>query len=129
VRVYLDAAPAIYLVENVQPYAARVEAYLTRPGIELVASDLNRLECRVKPIRDGHADLLDQFDAFFGAAVHEVVPLSGNVMDQATDIRARLGFRTPDAIHVAAAVSAGCDVFLTNDHRLDRVVGIRLEIV
>jgi predicted nucleic acid-binding protein len=129
VRVYLDAAPAIYLVENIQPLAAAVEAYLARPGAEVIASDLTRLECRVKPMRDAYSTLLRQFDEFFETTVHEIVPLSREVMDRATELRARLGFGTPDAIHVAAALTAGCDVFLTNDHRLNRAVGIQVEVV
>ncbi len=128
-RVYLDAAPVIYLVENTQPFAASVEAYLSRSGVELVASDLTRLECRVKPMRDGDSVLVRQFDDFFGAVVHEIVPLSRAVMDHATEIRARLGIRTPDAMHVAAALAGRCDIFLTNDHRLDRAVGIKVDIV
>jgi predicted nucleic acid-binding protein len=51
------------------------------------------------------------------------------LMDRATAIRAQYGFKTPDAIHLAAAVPSGCDVFLTNDHRLDRFPDITIEIV
>jgi predicted nucleic acid-binding protein len=61
--------------------------------------------------------------------VAEVVTLSREVMDRATAIRAQYGLKTPDAIHLAAAVAAGCDVFLTNDHRLDRFPGITIEVV
>jgi predicted nucleic acid-binding protein len=50
-------------------------------------------------------------------------------MDRATAIRAQYGFKTPDAIPLAAAVISGCDVFLTNDHRLDRCPDITIEIV
>lgn len=50
-------------------------------------------------------------------------------MDHATDIRAHYGFKTPDAIHLAAAVVSGCDVFLTNDHRLDRFSDLAVEVV
>ena len=32
-------------------------------------------------------------------------------------------------LSVAAALVAGCDVFLTNDHRLDRFVGIKIEAI
>jgi predicted nucleic acid-binding protein len=46
-----------------------------------------------------------------------------------TYIRAHYGFKTPDAIHLAAAVVAGCEVFLTNDHRLDRFSDLTVEIV
>jgi uncharacterized protein len=129
VRVYLDTAPVIYLVENVQPFAAAVEARVTRPDVELVASDLTRMECRVKPMRAGDTQLLSQFDEFFSLAVHDTAPLSREVMEHATKIRAEHGFRTPDAIHIAAALVAGCNVFLTNDHRLDRATGIKVEVV
>src|SRR2546421_202086 len=79
---------------------------------------LTRLECRVKHLKTGDTALLQDFDDYFTGAITEVVTLSSQVMDRATDIRARHGFKTPDAIHLAAALVAGCDVFLTNDHRL-----------
>jgi predicted nucleic acid-binding protein len=129
VRIYLDAAPAIYAVERVPRYAAAVDARLSAPSVVLIASDLTRLECRVKPLRDGDAELLRDFDDFFAGTVSEIVSLTREVMDRATEIRARHGVRTPDAIHLAAAMVSGCDVFLTNDHRLDHVPGIAVEVV
>ena len=50
-------------------------------------------------------------------------------IDRATEIWAQYGFKTPDAIHLAAAVASGCNVFLTNDHRLDRFTDITIEVV
>jgi len=129
VRLYLDAAPVIYTVEQVSPYAAVVDARLSTSGAVLVASDLTRMECRVKPLREGNADLLKDYDDYFEGAVAEIVTLSREVMDRATQIRAQYGFKTPDAIHLAAAVVSGCDVFLTNDYRLDRFTDIAIEVV
>jgi predicted nucleic acid-binding protein len=129
VRVYLDAAPVIYTVEQVPLYATAVDAQLSAHGVVRVASDLTRMECRVKPLREGNADLLEDFDDYFEGAVAEIVALSREVIDRATEIRAQYGFKTPDAIHLAAAVASGCDVFLTNDHRLDRFTDITLEVV
>jgi predicted nucleic acid-binding protein len=38
--------------------------------------------------------------------------------------------KTPDAIHLAAALVSGCDVFLTNDLRLNRVdVELSVEVL
>jgi predicted nucleic acid-binding protein len=91
-------------------------------------SGLTRLGCRVKPLREGDAALLADFDAFFAEAV-AVVALTREVIDRATEPRARYGVRTPDAIHLAAAVASGCGVFLTDDHRLAHVPGIRVEVV
>jgi predicted nucleic acid-binding protein len=80
-------------------------------------------------LRDGNTHLLKDFDDYFADAVSDIVPLSREVIDRATEIRAQYGFKTPDAIHLAAAVVSGCDVFLTNDHRLDRFTEIVIEIV
>ena len=87
------------------------------------------MECRVKPLRDGNSALLKDYDDYFEGAIAEIVAISGEVIDRATVIRAQHGFKTPDAIHLAAAVISGCDVFLTNDHRLDRFPDIAVEIV
>jgi uncharacterized protein len=127
VRVYLDAAPVIYTVEQVPLYAAAVDAQLSAHGVVRVASDLTRMECRVKPLREGNADLLKDFDGYFEGAVIEIVALSREVIDHATEIRAQYGL-TSNAIHLAAAVASGCDVFLTNDHRLNRFTDITIEI-
>jgi uncharacterized protein len=107
VRIYLDAAPVIYTVENVPQYAAAVDARLSVPGVVLVVSDLTRLECRVKPLREGNLALLKDFDDYFEEVVSQVVVLSREVMDRATEIRAGYGFRTPDAIQLAAATLRG----------------------
>lgn len=45
---------------------------------------------------------------------------------KATDLRAHLNLRTPDALHPAAAIVGGCDVFLTNDRALERCTDIRV---
>jgi predicted nucleic acid-binding protein len=129
VRLYLDTAPIIYLVEQVPRYAEAVDRRVSSNSIIQVVSDLTRLECRVKPVRDHNDSLLQDYDDYFNEVVTEIVSLSGLVMDRTTDIRAYYGFKTPDAIHLAAAVVSDCDVFLTNDQRLDRFSDIAVEVV
>ena len=119
-RLYLDAAPLIYLVEKRVPLGLKVRRRLEQPGVSVITRELNRLECRVIPLRDGNAALLRDFDKYF-AEVAEMVPVDRAVLELATGLRARhASLKTPDAIHLAAALTAGCDVFLTNDRRLDR---------
>ena len=57
VRYYLDSAPVIYAVEQVPIYAAAVDARLSAPLVVRVVSDLTRMECRIKPLRDGNRGL------------------------------------------------------------------------
>jgi predicted nucleic acid-binding protein len=116
----------IYLVEHVPQFGELVASRLSSTDV-IVVSELSRLECRVKPLREGDTALLDEFDRFFDESVSEVIVLSREVMDRATEIRALYGFKTPGAIHLAAAKSSNCELFLTNDHRLDRFTGLRIE--
>jgi predicted nucleic acid-binding protein len=128
-RIYLDSAPIIYLVEAVAPYAALLETRLSESGTLQVCSDLTRLECRVKPLQEGQLDLLAAFDRYLAEIIVEIVPLSRIVIDRATELRARYGFRTPDALHLAAAIVGDCDFFLTNDRRLCRCTEIPVESI
>lgn len=127
-HTYLDANPVIYSVEMVAPYAAAVDARLARPGVIKVVSHLTRLECRVKPLRLNDRRLLQVYDRFFAGCRR--VTMTRAVYDKAADIRAQYSsFRTLDALHPAAAVVHRCDVFLTNDQKLTKFVGITVEIV
>ncbi|MCS6949918.1 MAG: PIN domain-containing protein [bacterium] len=127
-RIYLDSAPVIYLVEQVSPFYTRLQSLLDGSDL-LVLSDLTRLECRVLPMRRGDTQLLADYDSFFTTRVSEVVPLEAAVIDRATEIRAYYSFGVADSIHLAAAMAARCDLFLTNDVRLAGFEGIQVVTV
>lgn len=57
-RLYLDAAPVIYLIEENENYANMVDQILNRNDVFCVMSDLTRLECRTKPIKENDLALL-----------------------------------------------------------------------
>jgi predicted nucleic acid-binding protein len=95
----------------------------------LITSELTRLECRVKPLREGDPALLEDFDDYFANSIAEIVPLTRDIIDRATEIRADFDFKTPDSIQLAAAVVANSAVFLTNDHRLNRFTAIAIEVI
>ncbi len=128
-RLYLDSAPVIYAVEQTPGFSSLVDEHLTATDAVLVASDLTRMECRVKPLRDNDPDLLGDYERFFEEALNECVSLTRRVLDLATEIRARYGFKTPDSLHLAAAVINDCDRFLTNDRRLERFPDIAIDII
>ena len=44
----------------------------------------------------------------------------------AAGLRATLSLKTPDALQVVAAASGGCSAFITNDHRLPKLPGLRI---
>jgi predicted nucleic acid-binding protein len=126
---YLDAAPIIYLVERVTPFFERASQRLNKPDILPATSLLSRLETRVKPLRDKNQIRLQEFEEFLSDRISLEIAITREVIDKATELRARYGFKTPDAIHLAAAITSACDVFLTNDHRLDRCSEIKVEVL
>jgi predicted nucleic acid-binding protein len=131
-RVYLDACIVIYYIERNPALFSAIEASLfpTEGNGPLVAySDLVCLECRVAPIRRGDQDLLARFDAFFRLGDRLKIGFETAVFDLATELRATQRLKTPDALHLAAAMHGGCDAFWTNDDRLRRAAEDHLEIV
>jgi uncharacterized protein len=132
VLIYLDSNIVIYLIEQSPPFGARATACiaaLTAAGDAIVVSDLTRMECRSNPVAAADQVTLDLYDVFFGQAVARLMPLSRAVVDRATEIRGRYRFKTPDSLHLAAAVEAGCQNFLTNDLRLSRFTDLVVELL
>ena len=128
-RYYLDTSPIVYTVETSPLFAPKVDGILAMPGLIPITSEMARLECRVYPLRHGNLTLLQEFDDYFASMIIEMIPLTRDVIDRATEIRAQYNFKTPDSLHLAAAVISNCDVFLTNDQRLNRFTGIIIETV
>ncbi|EXI69374.1 MAG: hypothetical protein AW08_00585 [Candidatus Accumulibacter adjunctus] len=83
----------------------------------------------VRPLRDGNAALLQLYqELLYGNAFLAVDAISGAMIDQAARLRARLGLRLADALHVASAMESGCDAFLTADRQL-AVCGNDIEVL
>lgn len=128
-EAYLDACCLIYLTEGTPDWRAAVESRLkTLPETTgLVTSRISRLECRSKPLRDREAELLALYDAAF--AKTRLIEVTDAIIERATEIRARHGLRSPDAIHLATAIDVGADVFLTGDGALARCSEIVVEVL
>lgn len=129
-RIYPDACVIIYLIEEHPSLHPRIDAWIrAHPGDEIALSDLTRLECRIRPLRNQDIELLFRFDRFFANPDHFYVQATRAVFDLATDLRVGHGLKTPDALHLAAAIEAGCEEFWTNDRRLEKAADGRIAIV
>lgn len=72
---------------------------------------------------------LAKYDTFFAASTLGWATLSRPVFDLAADLRAGHALKTPDALHLAAAIVGGCSEFWTNDRRLEQAAAGRLQVV
>ena len=130
--VYPDTNVLIYLIEARPGYAHTVRSRIYPPHGPLpvlVFSELTRMECRVHPLRTGNFSVLSAYEQLFANRAYRFTALERQGFEIATQLRVEHGLKTPDALHLAAAISAGCSEFWTNDHRLSRAANGHLDIV
>ena len=115
----------IDLVEGTPDLQRRLRSAIR--GRILVSSELARLESRIGALREQRTAHLATYRKLFEDC--EMQPMDRAVFDLATDLRVQHRLKTPDALHLAAALHAGCGEFWTNDERLVVAAKSHLEIV
>jgi len=118
---YLDASVLIPVGQAARSERGAQRARRAgRIGREMtwVASDLVRLECKVRPLAARDEGLFNDIERFFRSPALVGLSFPPATFDRAAGIRARHGIRTPDALHLGAALEAGCGVFVPADRRL-----------
>jgi len=117
-QVYLDANPIIYSVEKhpafgplLQPLWQAAQA----KTIEVVSSDLVLLEALVGPLKTGNAALEKTYEQALLGTDLRLLPITRPILLEAARLRAATKLKTPDSIHAATALDAGCALFVTND--------------
>jgi uncharacterized protein len=131
-RVFLDSNVVIYAVEGHPVFGAPAMARLAASqlaGDEFVVSDLTRLECLVKPLRDQDTAVEAAYRSFFARKDVHVVAIASPVVDRAISILVNHPFKPIDALQIAAALESGAGTFVTNDLRLSGFTGIRIEVL
>lgn len=117
--VAIDTAVFIYHFEDHPRYRS-----LTVPLFEAVESGrchavtsvLTRLEVLVKPLKGGRDDVAEAYRLILDTFPNlQQIVVDEPVADMAAALRAAHGLSTPDSLHLAGAITAGCSAFITND--------------
>lgn len=127
--IYLDSCIVVYAFEQHPQHAARLlERLDTRPAHGFAISPLVKLECLVRPIRDGNLVLQRHYEQHLQRLTR--LGLGEEVFVQAAQLRARFGLKIPDALHLACAQQHGCEALWTNDERLSSAAhGLALNVL
>ncbi len=125
-KVFPDSDVVIYLVEKHPDFGPMAEAALAdlQSG-PLVTCAMVRLEALTLPIRKNETRRIDDHRDFFNIASVSF-PMSDSIFDLALTLRTKHRLKSPDAINLACAIQAGCDVFLTHDRDYKTVTEIRI---
>jgi len=120
--IYLDANVLIYAKEtdgNSGMLARRWLLQADRGRMRAVTSGLTVVEVLPYPIAANDDVILSGYRRLLGGFPNfSVVPVTTAILYRAAELRAELGGDTPDAIHVATALAAGCGGLVTNDDRI-----------
>jgi predicted nucleic acid-binding protein len=131
--VYLDANGFIYSIERIDPYRALLDILwqtVSTGQITVVTSELSLLEVLVRPLKVGDATTAILFRTVLRHTPDvQMVPITQTVLEEAANLRATLGLRTPDAIHLATALLNGCALLVTNDRAFRRVPDLAVTVL
>ncbi|WP_187301296.1 MULTISPECIES: type II toxin-antitoxin system VapC family toxin [unclassified Aureimonas] len=117
--VYLDANILIESVEGPHADFLRLVRRLTGEGRRFVTSELTLAEVLTKPFAEASSDLLCIYEDLLAAdGLVETLPVDRAVLRESARLRAEIGAKLPDMIHLATARLAGCEILVSNDKRL-----------
>lgn len=109
---------------------ARVFGVVEKRSLLLVTSTVTLLEVLVRPYREGDIDTVGRwFIHLTRAPFIKLSPLTANIADRAAEMRAKYGFKTPDAIQLATALEEGTTLFLTRDRGFRKQTEIEVGIL
>lgn len=114
-----DADVLIYAAVRDHPLGRRVRALFPVNPVEAsgvvagIGSVLLIPELLTNPLRENATDELDELGALLGRL--DLRPVDEATAELATALGASYRLRTADAVHLATAVAAGADRFLTNN--------------
>jgi predicted nucleic acid-binding protein len=128
--VGLDSSILIYYIEENPRYLPLLDPIfdaVVEGRLKVVTSALTLLETLVVPLRIGNEMLTRQYERFLTRSQGLLlVPIDPALLRAAAHVRASTRLKTPDAIQVTSALSAGCPAFLTNDGRIPSLPGLRV---
>ena len=124
-RVFWDTNLFIYLLEGPSELSAKVRHLGQRVmerGDQLYTSTLAMGEVLVKPMEQGKPELAARYEGALAPPTILLLPFDRACARIYARLRQDKTIPAPDAMQLACAAQAGCDLFITNDDRLSRKV-------
>lgn len=119
----------IYYLEDVAPYAERLELFLAQTQLQLQLSSVALAEILAGPWRQGKEDLAGEIEKRIRAIPNlKVTPIGWAEANWGAKLRGTQNLKMPDALVVAAAITNGANMLLTNDRKLGKLSRLSLQI-
>lgn len=132
-NIYLDTNIFIYFFEENPYYADHIEKLLNKISDQdatIISSTLLLSELLVSPYRTKNKHLIQVYQDLDQILTNlELISLDKNISQQAALLRAKYKIRTPDAIHLATAITKQANIFITADQKLKKIKEIPVKIL
>ncbi len=129
-QLYVDANLIIYFFEredDLRDRVAHLFNHAVLAGTPIVVSEIGVAECLYGAFRLQSEALEQKYREFFyDLPLIRLQPVDGERLVMAAALGASKGLKLVDAVHFAAAVETGCDVFVTNDRRFRSSHGVTI---
>jgi predicted nucleic acid-binding protein len=124
-RIFFDTNLFIYLLEDSGERGSKVSGILERISgrrDELLTSTLTLAEVLVKPLSVGDIVWADRYEKLLNTPGVSLLAFDRASARIYAQLRQDKTLKPPDAIQLACAANAKCDLFITNDERLSRKI-------
>jgi predicted nucleic acid-binding protein len=129
VKVLVDSAPIIYLLEDHPRFAQRFAGLFEAEEsgeISIALSTITIAEVLAGPFKHRQDALAGRYAKTL--AGYEVVPVSAEIAVSAARLRARYSLKLPDALQLATALDIGAHALVTHDRDFSGVTGLIVHI-
>ena len=119
-RIFWDTNLFIYLFEDygaLSKAVVRLRSKMLERGDQLLTSTLTLGEILVKPTERNDPELCGKYECAISSAA-TMIAFEVKAAKVYAALRSERSLKAPDAIQLACAASAGVDLFVTNDERL-----------
>lgn len=128
-RIFWDTNLFIYLLEPKEKFSVLTKELRTRMlrrGDQLLTSTITLGEVLVKPAQAGDAERCRTYERAISSAA-TLVSFDVKAARHYASIKSSRTINAPDAMQLSCAASAGVDLFITNDDRLQnkQIAGIQ----
>lgn len=132
-KIGIDTPILIYLLERNRQHIGQARAVMlaVQSGkYQAVFSSIGLVEILTGPKRQGHYEIAARYRETITHFPNLTIGgINEAIVEIASDLRATYGISTPDAIHIATAIDANAQKFITNDKALRKIKEISIELL
>lgn len=132
--VFIDTAPIIYFIEAHEIYGPPVKQLIEIISVGEVfayTSVITLAEVLPVPLRSKNEHLVSQFSDFIkNSGILTLLPINTEIAEKSGELRSNYSsLQAFDAMQLAAAMTSGAKLFITNDKQLQQVDDIEVLVL